>query len=100
MAWVRNFWTTFSQTSACSPTCSRSAVSRTNPPVLSLALWQVVQYLLKTAAGAVAAGVAEQIGATAPPIKIAMNLNTLSLSEIYTQSVAGHLRLFSLLALS
>src|ERR1700734_3068557 len=92
MAWVRNFWTTFSQTSACSPTCSRSAVSRTNPPVLSLALWQVVQYLLKTAADGVGTGAAEQIRAAEPAIRTASGLSTLSNATYliyYTQSVKG-----------
>ena len=48
---VRSFRTTFSQTSAPMPTFESPAGSMTRPPVFSLALWQVTQYRVRTAAG-------------------------------------------------
>src|SRR5271166_2056226 len=90
----RSFCTTFSHTSARSPTCSRSAGSSTNPPVLSLALWQVVQYLVKTSAGAAEVGAAEQVRAMEPATNTANNLPTYLI--YYTQIVVRQLRLLTL----
>src|ERR1700678_987659 len=94
---VRSFCTTFSHTSAYSPTCCSSAVSKTNPPVLSFVLWQTVQYLVKTAAGGGETGAAEQIRARKPARQTAIDLTTYSI--YYTQSVVRYLRLFSLPAI-
>src|ERR1700674_3917285 len=46
---VRSLVATFSQISAWLQMCSTSNVSSISPAVFSLALWQVTQYLLKTA---------------------------------------------------
>jgi len=48
--------TTFSQTAASSGTLARLSVSRLNPPVLVRWLWQVTQYLSRTAFSGEAAG--------------------------------------------
>ena len=46
-----SFRTTFSHVAACSPTFVRSTVSSARSPVRSFWLWQVTQYLSRTARG-------------------------------------------------
>ena len=54
--------TTFSQVSAPSPMCSTSILSSVSPPVFSLSLWQVTQYLSSSARSAAGAKVAAGAG--------------------------------------